>query len=161
MTKTSILRKHFGSLFMGACLAESIRFGKIMLVTMAILGLFWGMAPAKAQAGEIREMNTQQLESVDTILSILRSYIGVTGDYFEMADSQERTMAFAIMELASLYEDMGNPMGAAPELEEIAQQSQGTVRNMALLKLCALYKDSGDQAKALEYLNTVIKENMN
>ncbi len=90
----------------------------------------------------------------------MKNYIHIIQEFHTIASGNDHAVAFAVMEIKSVYEDSGNPQGAIKEFETLLTATNNkTVRNVIRFQLLELQKNNGQRDKAIENLRLVLQEN--
>lgn len=130
---------------------QTFRTFTISIIAIALLAIAPG---ARAQSQD-------DLELMQTFLSIMTDYFGIIESTYEIASDPEKAAILQMSKIQEVYEQRGEKVRSADVLKQVLEDSNNTtIRNAAYMLLGDTLKDAGRADEALELLRRGLNENI-
>lgn len=108
-----------------------------------------------------RAQSQDDLELMQTFLSIMTDYFGIIESTHEVASSPEKAAIMQMQKIQEVYEQRGEKARSTVVLKEILSETNNlTIRNAAYMLLGDTLKEAGRGDEALEILRKGLDENI-
>lgn len=109
----------------------------------------------------VRAQSQDDLELMQTFLSIMTDYFGIIESTYQVASSPEKAAIMQMQKIQEVYEERGEKARSTDVLKEVLNESSNaTIRNAAYMLLGDTLKDTGRADEALELLRQGLDENI-
>ena len=97
------------------------------------------------------------LSTINQFIELMGGYLDISEQWMKLVEDDDFVIYLVAEGITEVYEAKGDPAGAVPELEKLADQFKGRPRVATAIrfKLRDLYKDSGQLDKALDELHAI------
>ncbi len=127
---------------------------KTLCITLTATALLASAPAARAQAPE-------DLELMQTFLSIMTDYFGIIRSTHEVASDPEMAAIMQMQKIQEVYEQRGEKARSVEILREVLKESNNpTIRNAAYLMLGDTLKETGRSDDAIRALTEGLRENI-
>ena len=127
---------------------------KKIAISMTAVALFAVAPGAKAQEME-------NLELMQTFLSIMTDYFEIIESTYEVSSSPEKAAIMQMQKIQEVYEQRGEKARSTDVLKQVLEDSNNpTIRNAAYMLLGDTLKDTGRADEALQLLRQGLAENI-
>ncbi|MEL7535874.1 MAG: tetratricopeptide repeat protein [Pseudomonadota bacterium] len=121
----------------------------------AIIGFALAAAsPAAAQSAD-------DLNRMQSFLSLVQNYFGLIEATHEISDDPEKAAILQMQKIQEVYEDRGEKARAQEVFRRVIEESDNqTIRNAAFLLLGDSLKETGRHEEAIDVLQQALAENV-
>ena len=103
----------------------------------------------------------EDLELMQTFLSIMSDYFGIIRSTHEIASDPEKAAIMQMQKIQEVYEERGEKARSVEVLQEVLENSDNpAIRNAAFIMLGDTLKETGRASDALQYLRQGLEENI-
>ena len=128
-------------------------------VRNTIMGLTATLLLAVAPATQAQELD--DLELMQTFLSIMTDYMGIIESTHDIASDPEKAAIMQMQKIQEVYEQRGEKARSTEVLKQVLENSDNqAIRNAAYIMLGDTLKETGRANEALEYLQKGLEENI-
>ena len=108
-----------------------------------------------------RAQSQNDLELMQTFLSIMTDYLGIIETTYDIASEPEKAAILQMQKIQEVYEERGEKALSADVLKKVLEDSNNpTIRNAAYMILGDTLKETGRADEALEFLQRGLDENI-
>ena len=108
-----------------------------------------------------RAQSQDDLELMQTFLSIMTDYFGIIESTYEIASEPEKAAILQMQKIQEVYEERGEKARSVDVLKQVLEDSNNpTIRNAAYMILGDTLKETGRADEALEFLRRGLDENI-
>lgn len=127
---------------------------KKIAISMTAVTLFAVAPGAKAQ-------ELENLELMQTFLSIMTDYYEIIESTYDVASDPEKAAIMQMQKIQEVYEQRGEKARSTEVLKQVLEDSNSrTIRNAAYIMLGDTLKDTGRADEALQLLQQGLNENI-
>lgn len=114
-----------------------------------------------AVAPGARAQSQDDLELMQTFLSIMTDYFGIIESTYDVASDPEKAAIMQMMKIQEVYEERGEKARSTAVLKQVLKDSNSTtIRNAAYMLLGDTLKETGRADEALQLLQQGLDENI-
>lgn len=119
------------------------------------------MAVLLAVAPGARAQSQDDLQLMQTFLSIMTDYFEIIESTHDVASDPEKAAIMQMQKIQEVYEERGEKARSAEVLRQVLEDSDNiTIRNAAYMLLGDTLKETGRADEALEFLRQGLDENI-
>lgn len=108
-----------------------------------------------------RAQSQDDLELMQTFLSIMTDYFGIIESTYDIASEPEKAAILQMQKIQEVYEERGEKARSVDVLKQVLDDSNNaTIRNAAYMLLGDTLKETGRADEALELLRRGLDENI-
>ena len=108
-----------------------------------------------------RAQSQDDLERMQTFLSIMTDYFGIIESSYAIASEPEKAAILQMQKIQEVYEERGEKARSVDVLKQVLEDSNNpTIRNAAYMLLGDTLKETGRADEALELLRRGLNENI-
>ena len=114
-----------------------------------------------AAAPHARAQSQDELDLMQTFLSIMTDYFEIIESTYSIASDPEKAAIMQMQKIQEVYEERGEKARSADVLKEVLEDSNNvTIRNAAYMLLGDTLKETGRADEAIEFLQRGLQENI-
>ncbi|MGB5346974.1 MAG: hypothetical protein WBN23_12480 [Woeseia sp.] len=114
-----------------------------------------------AAAPGARAQSQDDLQLMQTFLSLMSNYFEIIESTYAVSSSPEKAAILQMMKIQEVYEQRGEKARSTEVLKKVLADSKNpAIRNAAYMLLGDTLKDTGNPKEALEYLQRGLDENI-
>jgi len=103
----------------------------------------------------------ENLELMQTFLSIMTDYFGIIEATYEVSSNPEKAAIMQMQKIQEVYEQRGEKARSTEILKQVLEDSSSvTIRNAAYMMLGDTLKETGRADEAIQLLRQGLKENI-
>ena len=108
-----------------------------------------------------RAQSQDDLELMQTFLSIMTDYFAIIESTYDIASEPEKAAIMQMQKIQEVYEERGEKARSVDVLKQVLEDSDNaTIRNAAYMLLGDTLKETGRADEALEFLRRGLDENI-